>query len=306
MDRKLIAVAVSSALGLPMAAHAVDVSVSGHVNRAVIIVNQDGSETDGDAQHVDANSSQTRFRFTGSGDLDNGMTAGVNLEYGLGGNVRQAHTYLSSSAGKVTLGHASTATDGVAHADKGGASWLAGVTNWCSYASMGPACPSNDGGREPVLKYDTPAIGPVSISASIGDDDNLEAKVGVTGSMGDSGYDIRVGYIDVSETLTASGAFSMGTGTSIAVGWSRSDAADTAGYADEYMYVKVDQNYGDGSIGAYYKQGEEGSADGTLWGVGVGHSLGGGATAYAGFRSIEADGAEDLSLIVAGMRVTFN
>ena len=42
--------------------------------------------------------------------------------------------------------------------------------------------------------------------------------------------------------------------------------------------------------------------EGTLWGVGLGHSIGGGVTAYAGYRNIE----EDISLILAGMRVTFN
>ena len=69
MERKLIAAAVSSALALPMAAQAVEFSVSGHVNRAIISV--DGGGNDGDLKHVDANSSQTRFRFTGSEELDN-------------------------------------------------------------------------------------------------------------------------------------------------------------------------------------------------------------------------------------------
>ena len=47
MDRKLIAVAVSTALGLPMAADAVEGSFSGHINRAVVLVNQDGNDNDG-------------------------------------------------------------------------------------------------------------------------------------------------------------------------------------------------------------------------------------------------------------------
>ena len=37
---------------------------------------------DGDLQHVDANSSESRFRFTGSEELENGMTVGVNMEFG--------------------------------------------------------------------------------------------------------------------------------------------------------------------------------------------------------------------------------
>ena len=305
MDRKLIAVAVSSALALPMAAYAVEGSVSGHVNRAIVIESQDGNLEDGNVQHKDANSSETRFRFTGSEDMGNGWKAGVQLELGRPGDwrTRHANVYLSGAGGKVTIGQASAATDGMAHADLGGASWLGGATNWCSYQSGTgtPACPSNDGGRIEVLKYDTPALGPVNLSASMGNGDYWDVKATASGSMGDSGYDIRVGYIDTSETITASGAFSMGQGTSVALAWSQKDTTD-----HEYQYVKLDHNYGGGSIAAYYKRGERAGVEGSLWGVGLGHGLGGGATAYAGFRFIEADDAEDKSLFVAGMRVTFN
>jgi predicted porin len=306
MDRKLIAVAVSSALALPMAAQAADISVSGHVNRAIIMVDQDGNANDGSVQHVDANSSQTRWRIKASGELANGATAGAYLEYGLTGNVRQANVSLTSAGGTVTLGHASQATDGMAHADLGGAAWLGGATNWGSYAcGASPACPSNDGNRSPVLKYDTPAFGAAKISASMGNNDFWDAKLSVSGSMGDSGYDVRVGYKDDSETVVASAAFSMGQGTSVAVAWSQSDAGG-ADYADEYQYVKLDHSYGDGSVGVYYKRGEEGAQEGSLWGIGVGHSLGAGTTAYAGWRNVEGDGLADLNLIFAGMRVTFN
>ncbi|MDE0371526.1 MAG: porin, partial [Rhodospirillales bacterium] len=130
MERKIIAAAVSSALALPMAAQAVEFSVSGQVNRAIISV--DGGADDGDLKHMDANSSGTRFRFTGSEELDSGLTAGVQYEYALDTSVRQANVYLSSVGGKLTVGHGSRATDGVAHADLGGPAFLGGATNWCS------------------------------------------------------------------------------------------------------------------------------------------------------------------------------
>ena len=64
--------------------------------------------------------------------------------------------------------------------------------------------------------------------------------------------------------------------------------------------MKLDHSYGDGSIGVYYKTGEYGATDGmkktgvegSLWGIGIGHSLGGGAHAYAGYRQISEDGHE--------------
>ena len=206
MERKLIAAAVSSALALPMAAQAVEFSVSGHINRAVISV--DGRANDSALQHVDANASETRFRFTGSEELENGMTAGVQLELGRPGNwrTRHANVSLSSAGGKLTIGQASEATDGMAHADMGGASWLGGATNWCSYASAGPACPSNDGNRTQVLRYDTPAIGPASIAISAGNNDFWDVKLSIAGSMGDAGYAVRVGHIGEYDAVTEASA----------------------------------------------------------------------------------------------------
>jgi len=306
MERKLIAAAVSSALALPMAAQAVEFSVSGHVNRAIISV--DGRAKDGDLMHVDANSSETRFRFTGSEELENGMTAGIQLELGRPGNwrTRHANVYLSSAAGKVTVGQGSAAMDGVAHADLGGPSWLGGATNWCSYAGGSTACPSNDGNRIQVLRYDTPAIGPASIAVSTGNNDYWDAKLSISGSMGDAGYAVRIGHAgqndeDISEVTTASVGVGFGQGTTLALAWSQDDAND-----HEYQYMKLDHSYGDGSIGVYYKRGETDMTEGSLWGIAVGHSLGGGATAYAGFRQMSEDNMEDVDLIVAGLRVTFN
>ena len=455
IERKLIAAAVSSALALPMAAQAVEFSVSGHVNRAILSVDTGGDDDD-DLEHVDSNASQSRVRFTGSEELDNGMTAGVNLEMGIlstgatsGTTTRHAAAYLGTPGGKLTLGHTSVATDGMAHARLGGPSWLGGVTNWCSFydknAAGGDAvaCPSNDGGRTDVLRYDTPSLGPATLSFSAGDNDYWDAMLKIAGSFGDAGYDIRIGHIaeyETSETktpprvarttttgdardratrqftggqlwnwahdgdiatappagagapevtaalaerlrmpeyagseltswddaerkgdddfqshgtgqdtavtnarfytlttparaaststtlvqppdvttkskqgdiTTASAAVAFGQGTSIAVAWSQ-DTNPGTNTDHEYTYVEADHSYGDGSVGVYWKQGERGngpgsSTEGSLWGVGIGHNIGAGATAYAGYRVIKEDGISDnVSIILAGMRVTFN
>ena len=205
MERKLIAVAVSSALALPMAAQAVEVSPYGQINRAIISVDGTGEATDGDLQHTDSAASGSRWGLTGSEDLENGMTAGFKLEYGLGGgDPRFAHVNLSTNGGKLTLGHTSTATDGMAHADlSGGPSFLGGATPWCAYAGSGPACPTNDGGRTDVLRYDTPAIGPAAISMSVGNDDYWDVMLKISGSMGDAGYDLRIGHIGERDHMVA-------------------------------------------------------------------------------------------------------
>ena len=307
MEKKLIAVAVSTALGLPMAADAVESSVSGHINRALVVVDQDGYMNDGNIQHVDGNSSGTRVRFTGSGELDNGLTAGVNLEYGAGSSLslRHANIYVNSDGGKVSVGHTGSAADGMLFARLGGPSWLGGVTNWCSYHSSGAGCASLDPGRAPNLKYDTPALGPLSVSVSTGNNDYWDAMAKVAGSVGDSGYDLRVGFVgdngDGQDVVGVSGAVKFQQGTSIAASWGEnSDAGTTT------QHIEIDHSYGAGSIGVAFRQGEEGDDTGSTWAIGVGHGLGNGATAYAGYRFIEGDSIEDATVLFAGMRVTFN
>ena len=309
MEKKLIAVAVSTALGLPMAADAVEGSFSGHVNRAVVVVDHDGYDMDGEIQHVDANSSQTRFRATGSGELDNGLTVGVRLEYGASSsnlNLRHADLYVNSEGGKVSIGHTSTASDGMIYARLGGPSWLGGVTNWCSYYSAGPGCLTHDGGRKPILKYDTPSLGPLSIAVSTGNNDYWDAMAKVAGSVGDSGYDLRVGFIGDNgmgqDLVGVSGAVKFQQGTAIAASWGEnSDEGSTA------QHIEIDHSYGPGSIGVAFRQGEDSDGNtGSTWAIGVGHGLGGGATAYAGYRFIEGDDMEDATALFAGMRLTFN
>ena len=71
MERKLITVAVATALGLPMAAVAVEGSVSGRVNTAIVKID------DADAKIQNGNGSEARFTFKGSQELENGLTAGA-------------------------------------------------------------------------------------------------------------------------------------------------------------------------------------------------------------------------------------
>lgn len=313
MERKLITVAVATALGLPMAAVAVEGSVSGHVNMAIVKVD------DADARIMDANGSETRFRFTGSEELDNGLTAGVTLEVGAGGGtygygaasnsdlrVRHANVSLSSAAGKLTIGQQNTPADAVLYADVG-STWIAGATNWCSYGiGGGAACVNNEVGRKRAVRYDAPAIGPLSLGIGVGNDDHWDVAAQLSGSAGDAGYNLRLGYNgeDGNEDLMAGASVTVGS-TGIAVNWT--DGEDGAGGDNESLYVKLDQSYGDGSVAVYYKRGEDAAGEGDQWGVAVAHSLGGGATAYAGYRMVDNDAdADSIDGFLAGLRVTFN
>jgi hypothetical protein len=282
------------------------------VNAAIVKVDN------ADAKLGSGNGSETRFRFTGSEDLDSGMTVGVTLEVGAGGNVhgyagddgksdfriRHANISLSSAAGKLTIGQQGTASAGSSYADVG-STWIAGATNWCSYGgSVGAACTINDASRKQVVRYDSPALGPLSVAVSGGNGDFWDASAKISGSAGDAGYDLRFGYngTEGSEDIIVGGSVTVGS-TGVAATWSRGEAG---GVDNDYMYVKLDQSYGDGSVAVYYRRGELGGDEGSLWGAGVAHGLGGGATAYAGYRRVDNDGAEEFDVVLAGVRVTFN
>jgi len=319
MERKLITVAVATALGLPMAAVAVEGSVSGHVNMVIVQVDDGNPETSDDAMIKDANGSETRFRFRGSEELDNGLTAAVNLEVGAGGGtygygadsksdlrVRHANVSLSSAAGKLTIGQQNTPGDAVLYADVG-STWIAGATNWCSYGiGDGAACVNNEVGRKLAVRYDAPAVGPLSLGIGVGNDDHWDVAAQLSGSAGDAGYNLRLGYNgeDGNEDLMAGASVTVGS-TGIAVNWT--DGEDGSSGDNESLYVKLDQSYGDGSVAVYYKRGENADGEGDLWGLGVAHSLGGGATAYAGYRMVDNDAdADKIDGFLAGLRVTFN
>ena len=269
MERKLITVAVATALGLPMAAVAVEGSVSGHVNMAIVKVD------DNDAMVQDANGSETRFRFKGSEELENGLTAGVNLEIGSGGGkygyghdhgedghdgnendfrVRHANVSLSSAAGTLTIGQQNTPADASSYADVG-STWIAGATNWCSYGiGGGAACVNNESGRKRAVRYDAPSVGPLSLGVGIGNDDHWDVAAQLSGSAGDAGYNLRVGYNGATgnEDLIVGGSVTVGS-TGVAASWT--DGEDGNG-DNESLYVKLDQSYGDGSVAVYYKRGE--------------------------------------------------
>ena len=308
MERKLITVAVAAAMGLPIAAVAVEGSVSGHVNAAITKVD------DGDATLGSGNGSETRFRFTGSEELDNGLTAGVTLELGAGGatgygtggtRIRHANVSLSSAAGKLTIGQQGAPSGDANFADVG-STWIAGATNWCSYGiGGGAACTTNDASRLQVMRYDTPSIGALSLAASTGNDDFWDAAATIAGSAGDAGYNLRFGFRgdDDNEAMIASGAVTVGT-IGVALAWS--DGDENNGRNNESMFAKLDHTYGDGSVAVYYRRGEVDGDEGSLWGVAVAHSLGGGTTAYAGYRVIDNDGADEVDGVLAGVRVTFN
>jgi len=364
MNKKLLAIAVSSALAMPMAAQAVKFKTSGQVNRATMFAD-DGSGSD--VLFVDGDASGTRFRFTGSEDLGNGMKVGFNFELGAQSNdsfnttikqggsspgeataadgefkhkERHLNIWFSGNWGKVTMGQASDAFDGVAFADLNNA-WIA-VENANDFGgslefrgALDPAtgtetrtgiltdsiAPSYDGGRRDVLRYDSPSLGPFKAMVSAGNNNRWDAQGRLGGDVGGGAYDVRFGYSHPSADLdvwTFSGAFKFSQGTSIALAYGEEDE-DGSTADGSYFYAKLGHDWGNNSVAVDYKTADDttvnagctgGACGGETFGVGFVHTMPKPKVdLYVGYRNFELDdfaGADDIDVFFVGSRVKFD
>ena len=237
MNRKLLVAVVAGALAVPMAAQGVDIAASGHINRALTFSDADGADN---PMHVDGGSSPSRFRFTGSEDLDNGLTVGVNLEYAVWGEdvtapdpatavydadefsirpyIRHATVSIGGGFGKVHLGQTAPATHLIGHASFDNYAWLSGTELGCDF------CPSGGGpefggaafaygqSRMEVMKYDAPSLGPVALSVSSDGDEFWDAAVKTSGENGDVSYQLQAGFTNrAAEDIIAGGRRGRGS-----------------------------------------------------------------------------------------------
>ncbi len=183
----------------------VSLSLSGHVNRAVMIwSNDDGlgaaNSDQSDIYSVGNAASQSRFRMKGSANIGGGWSAGFLLEYWVGDTQSNEVTQDDSSArdkaspkafhdvlfiknkqiGTFYMGHSSDSTDGIAEIDLSGtkvvgkfsdnlwnAGFAAGASTWGNYADH------IDGftGIDAVIRYDTPTFAGFTASGTYGLDD---------------------------------------------------------------------------------------------------------------------------------------
>ncbi len=242
MKKKALALAIASALTVPMAAHAVKVKVSGQVNKA-LLYGDDGvfSQT----QIVDNDNSSTRFRFTGSEDLGNGITAGIHFEVqeqsnpsndvtmkqtgDIGDNgdgtvpffERVAAVYFKGSFGTVYLGQAWSASDGTTEKDLSGTSLAdygsrQAVGGDFGYRTAAGAAPVGDIeanynnfdglSRADAIRYDSPKLGPgivLKTSAGTGFWD-VAATIGT--SFGGGKFAAGLHYAELDRNAAGAGA----------------------------------------------------------------------------------------------------
>ena len=228
MNKKLLAVAVGSAIAAPMTAQAIDFKVSGHVNRMIRFADNGAGS---DIQQTDNTASRSRVRFTGSQEIGSGITAGVRVEFGVasnlsgqtapkgddtddepgrGGSLRHSALFFSGNFGKVTMGHTSSASDGAGFADNSGtflgAEWSRGehcsAVQWVFEAlatrpglTLGDRYDTFDGGRRDVLRYDSPTLGGVAtVAAAVGNNEFWDLGVFVDTALAGGQLSVNAGY----------------------------------------------------------------------------------------------------------------
>jgi hypothetical protein len=169
----------------------VSLEVSGHVNAAILWTDIDGLD---DANVIDNNNSQSRFRFKGSAKISQEWEAGFLMEFGASGvefdgspTVRHQALYLKHhQMGTVWLGKTSTATDAImelslASSDAstlGSLSPLTGVIENATGLGIGNPF---DGSRAQVVRYISPNLAGFNVSAAWID-------------QGDSSWDVALRY----------------------------------------------------------------------------------------------------------------
>ena len=321
MKPKVLTVAIAGVLAAPMAAQAVDFEISGHVNRALFITDTD-SGTSG--MEADNGSSGSRIRVVGSGEMMDGTTAGLNLEYGAGGDggsslsLRYADLHYSGEFGKVSIGHGNDGGEGSVYSDKSGVTGIGhgqatgeasevGVTNY--YGSL-----DGGGSRGNRIRYDTPSIGPVSAAISVGNGDELSAGVTLSQSFGDTSFGAKVGTTQSpgdNGTVSASAGAKLASGLTVSGAWGSQEGDD----ADpNFFQVMVGYVTGDTSVAASWYASSDFVNDGstgTVIGIGVNHNLPTiGANVYVAAQNYAAeDGMADIdtdaTVLMIGTRIKF-
>ena len=280
MHKKALTVAIAGALAVPMAAQAVDFSVSGRVSRALVITDM-GESTE--ATVKDWGSSGSRVRVSGSNEMMNGISVGGNLEYAAGGSLtlRYADIYYSGGFGKVSIGQGDQGGEGSVYSDKSGVSGLGHGQEQGTLNATAGYFGSLDGGagRNERIRYDTPAIGPVSAGISVGNGDAVSAGVRVSQSVGDTSFGAKIGAIQTpgnASTISASAGVKLPSGVTVSGAWGTQDSGDAGGPDPSFFQSTVGYVLGDTSIGASWYQSSDfknEKSEGTAIGIGVTHNL---------------------------------
>ena len=323
MHKKALTVAIAGAFAVPMAAQAVDFTVGGHVNQALVFTDVDGG--DSTATFKDNGSSGSRVRFTGSSETMAGVTAGVNMEFGVnaasGVSVRHTSVSLGGEFGTIKLGHTGEAADGTTYHDKSGVFGVghgqeAGDSMAASYV------PGMGGGRNAGLHFSSASFGLASFAFSISNDDRFSGKLSIGGDAGVASYTGSVAYLDTGggyEEIAGGLGLKLASGVTVSVAGGTRSSGDDASFAQSTVgYV-----FGNNAVAvSYYNSSDvmvtrdadtddemSYMGDGQAMGIGFKHTMPkAGVEIIAAVQQYSSEGSEgdmDETVAMLGSRVMF-
>jgi hypothetical protein len=225
--------------------------ISGWVNTAVLAFD-DGQERN--AYVVDNAQDRSRVRFKGSARIDADWSAGFLLEMGLrtarsdrvsadiddtndGLDLRHASWNVTSKRlGRVTVGQTSQVSDAVTQINLAGLNHVARsqvfdtvggfairqgtVATGVRWRDLAIRENPGEGNRQNLIRYETPTIGGITVSASWGEDDAWDAGLRYAADAGGFKFAAGIGFAQWSESdgggttcLDRGGAASGGTRT---------------------------------------------------------------------------------------------
>jgi len=394
MNKRLLTVAIASAMSAPMTAQAVKYKLSGQVNRAVVYMD-DGVQSD--VRHEDNISSGTRIRLRGSEDLGNGMKVGFYWEFQTSSNpsngggdrgnfpdansdgnqntsqIRHANVWFSGNWGRLQIGQGDGAGNGATQvtldgtqvagtyagrqsltagirwrtdgSGAGGADRLitlpdgsflnAGASSAPDEADNGTYSQFDAFSRYDNVRYDTPALGPVTLSASIGNDAKWEVAAWYSQALfggqlsGAVFYGEATGADNVEERVGGSVSYLFPTGTSITGHYAHNEIENPLAPEAESWRVAIGQKWGPHAVSISYGEatdvpgenligqgigGSTASTEDTGFQIGYVHNLKRANTeifvnythqeldhTFAGFGQVE-----DIDILGVGARVKFN
>lgn len=360
MNKKVLAVAVSSALAAPMAAHAVKYKLSGQINRAAVF-DSDGQQTD--VQFIDNLSSGTRWRLTGSEDIGNGMKVGFNWEWQNSSNpagapiksgdfgdqqtMRKAEVWFSGGWGKVSLGQGDGAGNGTTEVDLSdtwnvayvGRSSFGGAVQWrtgsgAGITSGGMTTNATSAGalthgstfshydafsRYDRVRYDSPALGPVTLAVSAGQADRYEGAVRWSQGLG-GGQISAAGFYGRQNNVTknrygGSVAYLFSFGTNLQAAYSSNEPDFAGSTTGKNWYVKVGHKWGNNAVSVGYGESKDvvvGFKD-KGFNIGFNHNIPKAKVdLYAGIAGNSLDtpggtpGADDIYTVTVGTKLKFD
>jgi predicted porin len=350
MNKKMLTLAVGALLATPTISHAVKYKLSGQINRAMTVMS-DGNSSD--VQFIDNSSSGSRWRMKGSEDVGAGWKVGFMWEWqvqsnagggpigspdtGVREDLRKSEVWFSSNWGKISLGQGDGAGNATTEHDLSntwnvnysGRDDFAGFVAWRTSSGSTIAGGLTHGdtfdafdafSRYDRIRYDTPALGPVTLSVSAGQQDRYEGAG--RWSQGLGGGQISAGLFygrdngtGVDNRYGGSIAYLFSFGTNLLVSAALNDP-DAAGAPDaKTWYAKVGHQWGNNAVSIGYGESKD-VVDGYKdkgFNVGFNHNLPKAKVdLYAGYHFNQLDtpttvaSVDDIQAFVIGTKLKFD